>query len=181
MASSPKPIGLRSHAHQHPSFHFGAFRVCKGHSYLGVKGRFGWCNTKGKIGEWRETLIKHETNDCCKTNRLAGKCAFSCISCSGPVPPPHALKAKRANGVRHPTKTAETNATKPTVWTESVCFHAFRALVLYPPTGFEGKTGDWRETSTKNDRKNCYTTNRLAGKCVFSRISCFGPVPPHRL
>ena len=61
--------------------------------------------------------------------------------------PPQALKAKRAIGVRHPPKTTEKTVTKPTVGLESVCFHAFRALVLYPPTGFEGKTADWRETS----------------------------------
>ena len=92
--------------------------------------------------------------------------------------PPQALKAKRAIGVRHPPKTIETSATEQTVWLESVCFHAFRALVVYPPTGFEGKTGEWRETSTKNGRNECYKTSRLAGKCVFSRISCFGRVPP---
>ena len=37
------------------------------------------------------------------------------------------------------------------------------------------------DDNKKNDKKYCFKTNRWAGKYVFSRISCFGPVPPHRL
>ena len=93
---------------------------------------------------------------------------------------PQASKAKRAIGVRVLQNTPRDCRKAHRLGEKHAFPRAFPALVLYPPTCFKAKMGDWCESCAKKHLDNVAKPRHLIEKHVFSRICCFSPLSPHR-